>query len=64
MATSDVAAKLGTIQHWIGGKPWSGTVERWGAVMNPATGAQQAQVAFATPEVVRSHRFLIGPETF
>ena len=52
MATSDVAAKLGTIQHWIGGKPWSGTVERWGAVMNPATGAQQAQVAFATPEVV------------
>jgi malonate-semialdehyde dehydrogenase (acetylating)/methylmalonate-semialdehyde dehydrogenase len=52
MATSDVAAKLGTIQHWISGKPWSGTVERWGAVMNPATGAQQAQVAFATPEVV------------
>ena len=40
------------IRHWIGGKPWTGAVERWGAVMNPATGAQQAQVAFATPEVV------------
>jgi len=45
-------AALSEIRHWIGGKPWGGPVERWGAVMNPATGAQQAQVAFATSEVV------------
>ena len=43
---------LSEVSHWIGGKAWSGTVERWGAVMNPATGEQQARVAFANAEVV------------
>ncbi len=43
---------LSEVRHWIGGKPWSGPVERWGAVMNPATGAQHARVAFGTREVV------------
>jgi len=43
---------LSEVRHWIGGKHWDGTVERWGAVMNPATGEQQARVAFASPEVV------------
>ena len=45
-------AAVSQVRHWIGGKVWEGPVERWGAVMNPATGDQQARVAFATPEVV------------
>src|SRR6188508_3114577 len=43
---------LSEVRHWIGGKSWDGTVERWGAVMNPATGAQQAKVAFPAPSEV------------
>ena len=43
---------LSEVRHWIGGKRWDASVERWGAVMNPATGAQQARVAFASAEVV------------
>src|SRR6187549_1483171 len=38
---------LSEVRHWIGGKSWDGAVERWGVVMNPATGQQQAKVAFA-----------------
>jgi len=45
-------AAVSQIRHWIDGKVWEGPVERWGAVMNPATGDQQARVAFATSEVV------------
>ena len=37
-----------TINHWIGGKQTAGSGERFGPVFNPATGAQQAQVAFAS----------------
>ena len=53
-AKNTAGTALAEIRHWIGGKSWDGPgpVERWGAVMNPATGAQQAQVAFATSEVV------------
>ncbi|MFF0109377.1 CoA-acylating methylmalonate-semialdehyde dehydrogenase [Streptomyces hirsutus] len=41
-----------TISHWIGGKPVEGTSGRFGPVWNPATGAQEKQVAFAdTTEV-------------
>src|SRR2546421_11614486 len=36
------------IHHWIGGKPTSGAGQRSGPVFNPATGEQQAQVAFAS----------------
>ncbi len=36
-----------TIDHWIGGKPTAGTAQRAGAVFNPATGRQQAEVALA-----------------
>ena len=43
---------LSEVRHWIGGKRWDGPVDRWGAVMNPATGAQQSRVAFASGEVV------------
>jgi malonate-semialdehyde dehydrogenase (acetylating)/methylmalonate-semialdehyde dehydrogenase len=38
-----------TIQHWIAGSPTTGASTRFGPVYNPATGAQQAQVALAEP---------------
>jgi malonate-semialdehyde dehydrogenase (acetylating) / methylmalonate-semialdehyde dehydrogenase len=38
-----------TINHWIDGKPYSGTSERRSPVWNPATGEQQAAVALAAP---------------
>ena len=41
-----------TIQHWIAGKPFERAAERHGEVFNPATGAVQARVAFATPAEV------------
>ena len=47
-----VGEKLAEVRHWIGGKSWEGPVERWGDVMNPATGGRAARVAFATTEVV------------
>jgi len=41
-----------TIGHWVGGKAVEGASGRHGAVFNPATGEQQAEVAFAgTAEV-------------
>ena len=43
---------LASLTHWIGGKSWEGTVERWGDVYDPATGERTTRVAFATPEVV------------
>ncbi|MEQ6901843.1 CoA-acylating methylmalonate-semialdehyde dehydrogenase [Nocardioides sp. YIM 152588] len=33
-----------TIEHWIAGKPTTGSADRVGPVYNPATGAQQAEV--------------------
>ena len=41
-----------TIDHWIGGKPVEGISGRYGPVYNPATGAQEKQVAFASVEEV------------
>ncbi len=40
------------LTHWIAGQSWDGPVERWGDVYDPATGARQSRVAFATPETV------------
>ena len=40
------------INHWIGGKPWSGGSGRSGPVFNPATGRQTGEVAFASVEDV------------
>ena len=37
-----------TIGHWVGGKAVEGTSGRHGPVFNPATGQQQAEVAFAS----------------
>ena len=41
-----------TINHWIGGRTVDTEPERTGAVYDPATGQQTAQVAFATGEDV------------
>jgi malonate-semialdehyde dehydrogenase (acetylating)/methylmalonate-semialdehyde dehydrogenase len=41
-----------TIQHWIAGSDTTGASTRFGPVYNPATGAQQAQVALAEPSDV------------
>jgi malonate-semialdehyde dehydrogenase (acetylating) / methylmalonate-semialdehyde dehydrogenase len=38
-----------TIPHWISGSQTTGASTRYGAVWNPATGEQQAQVALAEP---------------
>jgi malonate-semialdehyde dehydrogenase (acetylating)/methylmalonate-semialdehyde dehydrogenase len=40
------------ITHWIDNKPFTGTVERWGDVFDPATGNVQAQVAMASADDV------------
>ncbi|MFC9319331.1 CoA-acylating methylmalonate-semialdehyde dehydrogenase [Streptomyces nigra] len=37
-----------TLSHWIDGKPVESTSGRYGPVHNPATGAQEKQVGFAT----------------
>jgi len=44
--TFAIAVKL--INHWIGGKDWSGEPERSSPVWNPATGVQQTSVALAS----------------
>ncbi len=41
-----------TIAHWIDGKPQDGQSGRTGPVYNPATGVEQARVAFASAEEV------------
>ena len=41
-----------TITHWIGGKPVESASGRYGAVYDPATGAQEKQVAFASVDEV------------
>ncbi|MCK8432945.1 CoA-acylating methylmalonate-semialdehyde dehydrogenase [Streptomyces sp. D2-8] len=41
-----------TITHWIDGKPVEGTSGRFGPVYNPASGAQEKQVAFASVDEV------------
>ena len=40
------------IPHWIDGKPWDGTADRWGEIYNPATGERQGRVTFADAAVV------------
>ncbi|HEX2368281.1 MAG TPA: CoA-acylating methylmalonate-semialdehyde dehydrogenase [Acidimicrobiia bacterium] len=43
---------MNLIKHWINGKPWDGTPERTGTVFDPASGQPQAEVAFASADVV------------
>ncbi|MFG2225284.1 CoA-acylating methylmalonate-semialdehyde dehydrogenase [Streptomyces sp. NPDC048644] len=41
-----------TLSHWIGGKPVEGVSGNFGPVYNPATGAQEKQVPFASVDEV------------
>jgi malonate-semialdehyde dehydrogenase (acetylating) / methylmalonate-semialdehyde dehydrogenase len=50
--TLEAPAKLKQIKHWIGGRAVAGTSGRSGAVYNPATGRQAAEVDFATEQEV------------
>jgi malonate-semialdehyde dehydrogenase (acetylating) / methylmalonate-semialdehyde dehydrogenase len=43
-----------TIEHWIAGKPTVGSTDRVGAVYNPATGEQQAEVLLGSVGDVES----------
>ncbi len=52
MTTTDVAAELRNVNHWIGGQPRASESGRRGVVWNPATGEAQAAVALASPQEV------------
>ncbi len=52
MSPSTASTGIGTISHWIAGKPWDGPVNRWGEVYNPARGEPSARVAFADASTV------------
>ncbi|MEU1520321.1 aldehyde dehydrogenase family protein, partial [Streptomyces sp. NPDC005811] len=41
-----------SLHHWIDGKPDAGSSGRHGPVLNPATGAQEKQVPFASAEEI------------
>jgi malonate-semialdehyde dehydrogenase (acetylating) / methylmalonate-semialdehyde dehydrogenase len=49
-ASSTVAPR--TLEHWIGGKPFAGSADRWGEVFNPATGEVSGRVPFADAGLV------------
>jgi malonate-semialdehyde dehydrogenase (acetylating)/methylmalonate-semialdehyde dehydrogenase len=46
--STQTAAALGLIQHWIGGEPYASQGGTVGPVFNPATGQKSADVEFAT----------------
>lgn len=52
MTTTDVAAGISIVNHWIGGKACASESGRSGVVWNPATGQAQAAVDFASAEEV------------
>src|SRR6202790_1821483 len=52
MTTTDVAAGIRSVNHWIGGKACASESGRSGVVWNPATGQTQAAVDFASAEEV------------
>src|SRR5579872_6401086 len=52
MTTTDVAAELRNVNHWIGGQPRASESGRTSVVWNPATGEAQAAVALASAEEV------------
>ena len=51
-STTQATLELTLVNHWIGGRPYEGPVERWGDVFNPASGTSNTRVAFATAELV------------
>ena len=52
MTTTDIAAGIRSVNHWIGGKACASESGRSGVVWNPATGQAQAAVDFANAEEV------------
>ncbi len=52
MTTTDIAAELRNVNHWIGGQPRASESMRSSIVWNPATGEPQAAVALASVEEV------------
>jgi malonate-semialdehyde dehydrogenase (acetylating) / methylmalonate-semialdehyde dehydrogenase len=52
MTTTDVAAGIRSVNHWIGGKACASESGRSGVVWNPATGQAQAAVDFASTDEV------------
>jgi malonate-semialdehyde dehydrogenase (acetylating)/methylmalonate-semialdehyde dehydrogenase len=42
------------IKHWINGQLWTGAVERWGDVYDPATGRVTSRVAMANGDTVNA----------
>jgi malonate-semialdehyde dehydrogenase (acetylating)/methylmalonate-semialdehyde dehydrogenase len=48
MPLAEAPSQVRTVAHWIGGKLTESTSGRSGVVWNPATGEQQASVAFAS----------------
>jgi malonate-semialdehyde dehydrogenase (acetylating)/methylmalonate-semialdehyde dehydrogenase len=47
---AETRSELDTLTHWIGGQPVAGTSGRFGDVFNPATGAVQARVPYASAD--------------
>ncbi len=52
MTIAEASVGIRQINHWISGKIQPAAAGRFGTVWNPATGDEQAQVAFATGEDV------------
>jgi malonate-semialdehyde dehydrogenase (acetylating) / methylmalonate-semialdehyde dehydrogenase len=50
--TSATRARPRVLTHWIGGKPFDDTGDRWGDVFDPATGQCTGRVPFAGEAVV------------
>ena len=63
MTSTDVAAGIRTVSHWIGGKACASRSGRSGTVWNPATGQAQAAVDFASVEEV-DHAVAIARAAF
>jgi malonate-semialdehyde dehydrogenase (acetylating)/methylmalonate-semialdehyde dehydrogenase len=52
LTTTETSVRIRQVSHWISGKIQPSTAGRFGTVWNPATGEEQARVAFATAEDV------------
>jgi malonate-semialdehyde dehydrogenase (acetylating)/methylmalonate-semialdehyde dehydrogenase len=63
MAVREPEVGIKRVSHWIGGKVVEGNSGRSGVVWNPATGAQQATVDFASVEEV-DHAVAVAKEAF
>ncbi|RIH82364.1 putative 3-oxopropanoate dehydrogenase [Calidithermus terrae] len=63
MAVREPEVGIKRVSHWIGGKVVEGNSGRSGVVWNPATGAQQAAVDFASVAEV-DHAVAVAKEAF